>query len=133
MSSTWILRSLDVLFVVFHTALIVFNLIGWAFRLTRVWNMVALVLTGASWFILGIFYGIGYCPFTDWHWRVLAALGETDLPRSYITYLFSRLLGVVVEPETAEVVTVLGFFIALLVSLAMNLRDRLVICKRGER
>ncbi|MCD4791284.1 MAG: DUF2784 domain-containing protein, partial [Bacteroidales bacterium] len=76
-------KFLDTFFVVFHTALIIFNLFGWIWKPTRRLNLITLLLTGASWFILGIFYGIGYCPLTDWHWQVLHKLGIYDVPNSY--------------------------------------------------
>jgi len=46
---------------------------------TRKANLILLLLTGLSWFGLGIFYGWGYCPLTDWHWKVLRELGETGI------------------------------------------------------
>ena len=66
-------KFLDIFFIVFHTSLIFFNLFGWIWKYTRRANLVALLLTGGSWFILGLYYGIGYCPFTEWHWEVLHA------------------------------------------------------------
>ncbi|HPF94086.1 MAG TPA: DUF2784 family protein, partial [Tenuifilaceae bacterium] len=62
---------LDVFFVAFHTLLIAFNLFGWIWWRTRKANLITLLLTGLSWIGLGLFFGIGYCPLTDWHWQVL--------------------------------------------------------------
>jgi hypothetical protein len=87
------MRFLDVFFTVFHTLLIFFNLFGWIWKRTRRINLVCLLLTAGSWLILGIFYGIGYCPLTDWHFAVLERLGYTDLPSSYISFLVHRLTG----------------------------------------
>lgn len=117
------LRVADWLFVIFHTALVVFNVFGWAVPRWRRANLITLLLTAASWFGLGIFYGLGYCPFTDWHWSVLRALGETDLPRSYIQYLVMRLLGLSVDAALVDTAVALGFFGALLVSTLVNVRD----------
>ncbi|MCK5838377.1 MAG: DUF2784 family protein, partial [Bacteroidales bacterium] len=66
----------DTFFIIFHTALTLFNLFGWIWQKTRKLNLIILLLTGFSWFGLGIFYGIGYCPLTDWHYRVLRKMGE---------------------------------------------------------
>ncbi|MDH4059101.1 MAG: DUF2784 domain-containing protein [Cyclobacteriaceae bacterium] len=77
-------KLLDGLFMVLHPAIILFNLFGWIPRKTRKANLILLLLTGASWFVLGIWKGIGYCPLTDWHFKVLRKLGQTDLPYSYI-------------------------------------------------
>jgi hypothetical protein len=118
------LHALDIAFVVFHTALVIFNVTAWAVPRLRLANLVALALTGLSWFGLGIFYGFGYCPFTDWHWMVLRRLGETDLPRSYIQYLLIRLLGLRLDAGLVDTVVLLAFLAALAVSVTLNVRDR---------
>ena len=114
---------LDLFFVIFHTALIFFNLFGWIWRKTRVLNLITLLLTGGSWFILGIFYGIGYCPLTDWHFRILEKLGKTGLPSSYTEYLSERLTGVDFRGELVDTVTMLVFLFSLGISLFLNIRD----------
>jgi hypothetical protein len=116
------LELLDILFVVFHTSLIIFNLFGWILQKTRRLNLATLLLTGASWFILGIFYGIGYCPLTDWHYTILHKLGHTNLPYSYIKYLTERLLGLDLEPGFTDNATFTLWLVALLISLSLNSR-----------
>src|SRR5690606_26267869 len=86
------LQLIDYFFVVFHTALILFNLLGWIWKPTRKAHLIVISLTFASWGILGIWYGWGYCPLTDRHWEILYQLGETSLPDSYISYLLQRML-----------------------------------------
>lgn len=125
------LKVLDFFFIFFHTSLIFFNLFGWIFRKTRVWNLITLLLTGGSWFILGIFYGIGYCPFTEWHFRVLEKLGEKNLPVSYIEYIVGRLFHVNVNPGLVDIFTVTLFFIAFILSVILNIRDRFYRWKRA--
>jgi hypothetical protein len=115
-------KFLDVFFTVFHTCLIVFNLFGWAVRPLRRANLVTLLLTGGSWFVLGIFYGWGYCPFTDWHWKVLHRLGRQDLPDSYTQYLIERVTGIDMSPGVADALTVVCYFIALAISLRLSFR-----------
>jgi hypothetical protein len=114
---------LDKFFLVFHTAVIAFNLFGWAWKKTRRANLVLLLLTALSWFGLGLIYGIGYCPLTDWHWDVLRKLGRTDLPYSYIKYLADRLTGLDFNARLVEVATAALFFIALAASIFVNARD----------
>jgi hypothetical protein len=116
--------ALDVFFIVFHSLLIVFNLLGWLYRPLRRLNLITLLLTGASWFLLGAFYGLGYCPLTDWHWQVLYALGEQSLPTSYVQYLAERLLGIEMSTKTADILTGLGFLVALALSLFTNFSRR---------
>jgi len=118
------LKLLDFFFIGFHTVLIVFNLFGWIFPKTRRLNLIVLLLTGSSWFILGIFYGIGYCPLTDWHFRILENLGKTNLPDSYVTYLIQRLTGYTFDQSLIDSLTLICFFVALGVSIGVNIRRR---------
>jgi len=115
---------LDIFFMILHPAIIVFNLLGWIWKRTRLANLILLLLTGASWFVLGLFYGIGYCSFTQWHWEVLHHLGEYNLPNSYIKYLVLRITGVSFSDKLVDNVTAVCFFLALGLSLYFNLKGR---------
>ena len=117
------LRLLDIFFLIFHTILIFFNLFAWIFKQTRKLNLIILFLTGASWFVLGIFYGFGYCPFTDWHFNILSKLGYTSLPNSYVKYLADRITGLDFKPALVDNITLVSFFIALTISTYLNIRD----------
>ena len=117
-----LLYVLDFFFVVFHTAWILFSLFGWISRRTRRANLVVLLLTAASWLGLGLFFGLGYCPLTDWHWQVLRALGQRELPRSYTQYLLIRLLGIRLDATTVDVLTAASATAALVVSVWLNIR-----------
>jgi hypothetical protein len=115
---------LDIFFVVFHSFLILFNLFGWIWRRTRIWNLVTLLLTGASWVILGRIVGVpGYCPLTDWHFAVLERLGRTDLPNSYVKYLLDRITGLDFNSGTVDEITLYSFLAALIISLILNIRQ----------
>jgi hypothetical protein len=116
------LKSLDIFFVVFHAALTLFNLFGWAWKPTRKANLLTLLLTFGAWFGLGIFFGIGYCPLTDWHFRILEKMGQTNLPNSYITYIIHRLIGQNPPERLVDIFTVTLFFLAFFISLFLNLR-----------
>jgi len=114
---------LDIFFVVFHSSLIIFNLFGWIWRKTRIWNLITLLLTGASWLILGWIAGVfGYCPLTNWHFSVLEKLGKTNLPNSYVKYLADRITGLDFNAEQVDKVTLYSFLAALAISLALNIR-----------
>ncbi|MBN9350603.1 MAG: DUF2784 family protein [Chitinophagaceae bacterium] len=117
---------LDISFVIFHSLIIVFNLFGWIWKKTRLANLILLLLTGGSWFILGIFYGIGFCPFTQWHWEVLNHLGIYDLPNSYVKYLVQRITGISFGDRLVDTVTAICYFTALALSLFFNLRRKRV-------
>jgi len=116
------MKFLDIFFTVFHTCLVIFNLFGWIWKKTRRLNLYCLLLTAASWLILGIFYGLGYCPLTDWHFNILGKLGYTDLPDSYLSFLFTRLTGMQIDQSMVDSVTLWGLIIALIISLYLNLR-----------
>jgi hypothetical protein len=116
-------QFLNYFFFAFHTVLILFNILGWMFHKTRRWNLLTLLLTGASWFILGIWYGWGYCFCTDWHWDVRERLGYIDHSSSYIHFLVLELTGIDVPKELVDDITVAVFFFALIMSLVLNARD----------
>ena len=123
-------KFLDIFFTIFHTCLVLFNMFGWIWRKTRLLNLICILLTAGSWVILGIFYGFGYCPLTEWHFNVLHRLGYTDLPDSYLSFLFTRLTGIKPEQSLVNAVTAGGLVIALLISLFLNFRHRFRIRSR---
>lgn len=114
---------LDYFFLTFHTGITIFNLLGWIWKKTRKINLITLLLTGSSWFILGIFFGIGFCPLTEWHWQALEKLGKHNLPYSYIKYLIYRLTSLDVDATLVEYTTVIGFFVTLIMSVILNIKD----------
>lgn len=116
-------QFLDWFFMIVHPVIITFNLTGWFFRKTRRANLIVLLLTGASWVILGIWKGIGYCPLTDWHYRVLAHLGAENLPDSYIAYLFERLFDRQFSYVTIDWITIGAYLIALFISTVLTIKD----------
>ena len=118
------MKFLDIFFTGFHTCLVIFNLFGWIWKLTRRLNLICLLLTAASWLFLGIFYGLGYCPLTDWHFSILRKLGYTDLPDSYMSFLFTRLTKLQIDQSLVDAVTLWGLIIALAISLYLNFRHR---------
>lgn len=124
------MKFLDIFFTVFHTCLVLFNLFGWIWKKTRPYNLICLLLTGASWVILGIFYGFGYCPLTDWHFSILRKLGHTDLPNSYLSFLFTRLTGIQLEQSLVDAVTTWGLILALAISLYLNLRHVILLRRK---
>lgn len=112
----------DIFFLVFHTLLILFNLFGWIWKQTRRLNLITLSLTAFSWIVLGIWYGFGYCPCTDWHWIVRRKLGYNDMPGSYIKFLIDELIGVDVATYTVDLWTVILFAVSFVISVYVNLK-----------
>ncbi len=122
---------LDWFFIIFHTVLIFFNVFGWIYKPLRKWNFLTLSLTAVSWFVLGIFYGMGYCFLTDWHWTILDKLEKIPSESSYIQYLFRRLLNIRINVNFADTLTVTVFFMAFFCSGVVNFSD-LIKKKRNK-
>ena len=114
---------LNYFFFFFHTSLIIFNCFGWIFPKFRKWNLLTLLLTALSWFVLGIWYGWGYCVCTDWHWKVREILGYQDMSNSYIHFLILKFTGINFSVELVDMGTVIVFFSSLIISLRLNIRN----------
>jgi hypothetical protein len=117
-------QFLNIFFFVFHTLLTLFNITGWMFRATRKWNLITLLLTAFSWFVLGIWYGWGYCLCTDWHWSIREQLGYHDQQRSYIHFLLLKLTGINFNSNLVDNATLIIFLVSLALSIWLNIRDR---------
>jgi hypothetical protein len=117
-------QFLNYFFFAFHTLFTLFNITGWMFRATRKWNLITLLLTAFSWFILGIWYGWGYCFCTDWHWQVREQLGYHDQQHSYIHFLLLKLTRINFNEGLVEKVTLIVFVVSLVMSIWLNIRDR---------
>ncbi|MFN3604484.1 MAG: DUF2784 family protein [Leptonema sp. (in: bacteria)] len=85
------LEILDILFHVFHIGVLLWNGFGWMYKKFIKIHFISLNLVFFSWFILGFFYGFGYCFLTDFHWRIKYQKGEYNLPNSYIDYILQKL------------------------------------------
>ena len=114
---------LDYFLIFFHTFLIIFNLFGWIWKRTRKINLISLSFVAFSWIVLGIWYGIGYCPLTDLHWYIKFLIGETDLPYSYIKYLVDFYFNTDSDPLLIDYITAFSFILSLLVSVYLNILD----------
>jgi hypothetical protein len=114
---------LNGLFFVVHTAWIAFNCVGWIWRRTRPWQLATVSLTALSWFGLGVWYGWGYCPCTDWHWQVRARLGHQD-PPSYIQLLVREMIGIDLSAAVADALALVTFAGVSLLGAVLYVRDR---------
>lgn len=124
MDNDSVYKIANTFFFIFHIALILFNLFGWIPKRLRKWNLVALSLTAFSWFVLGIFYGFGYCFLTDWHWQIRGKLGYSTDSNSYIHFLITELLGVSISENVVDIFTAVFFFAAFAMSVYLNARNR---------
>lgn len=114
---------LNIFFFIFHSSLILFILFGWIWKKTRAANLAVILLTAFSWFILGIWYGFGFCPSTEWHWQVRMRLGYYDMPSSYTKFLVDTLTGLDINQKTVDIFAVLFLVLSLFASVLINGRD----------
>jgi len=117
-----ILKIIDVFFIGFHTILILFNVFGWLVPRWRFANFISLSLTAFSWFILGIWFGWGYCVCTDWHWQIREMLGYQNTSSSYIHFLILELTTIDIAPNLVDTYAAIVFFVAFAISIFLNLR-----------
>jgi len=114
------LQLLDGILTLVHVVIIGFNLLGWIWPATRKAHFICVLATAASWFLLGIWFGMGYCPVTDWQWRVKEQLGEHNLPASFIKYYADKIAGTDISSSFIDMVTVSCFAVATFLSVYVN-------------
>jgi len=117
------LQLLDAGFFVLHSGIVLFNVFGWVWRRTRRANLIMLLLTLASWLLMGAIYGVGYCVCTDMHFRVRAALGYHDRGDNYLGFLVRKITGYLPPEHLVRIVSGTVFCFCLLMSLWLNWRD----------
>lgn len=118
------LQLQNLLYTLLHLVIIGFNLLGWIWPATRKAHFICVLLTAGSWLILGIWYGIGYCPITDWQWQVKEKLGEQDLPNSFIKYYADKISGQSIDADLVNYLTAGTFAAAALLSVYVNFISR---------
>jgi hypothetical protein len=116
-------QFLNIFFFAFHTLFTLFNITGWIWPATRKWHLLTLLLTAGSWFILGIWYGWGYCACTDWHYDAREHLGYHDQQGSYIHFLLLKLTDISFNRQLVEQATLIVFLITTVLSVWLNVRD----------
>ena len=114
------LKLLDIFYTFLHLAIIGFNLFAWIWKKTRKAHLIVAGITLACWFVLGIWYGWGYCPITDWQWKVKEKLGETNLPNSFVKYFADKITGKDFSSTLIDNITLYSFLIAIAFSVYMN-------------
>ncbi len=118
------LQIADIFFTLLHLIIIGFNLTGWIWPGLRRLHFYSILLTAGSWLILGIWYGLGYCPITDWQWQVKTKLGEENLPSSFIKYLADKLSGTSISASLIDWITALSFISVTFLTVYLNFFKR---------
>ena len=114
------LQIVDLFFTILHIAVIGFNLLGWIWEGTRSLHFYCIILTATSWFILGVWYGFGYCFITDLQWQVKEKLGEENLPNSFIKYFADKMSGENINACLIDTLTLVLFCFAVIASVYVN-------------
>lgn len=124
------LAVLDVALTLLHTAVVLGSLCLWIPARTRRLHLALVALVAGSWLCVGplLGRGLGYCALTDVHWQLKHALGQTALPSSFITYLFS--LVAIDARAWANTVTALTFAFVCVASLLFEVHARLRASRR---
>lgn len=114
------LQFLDYLLTFIHLLIIGANLFAWIWHKTRKLHLYIVGITLFCWLILGIWYGIGYCPITDWQWQVKTKLGEVNLPNSFVKYYLDGVTGTNIPDTTVDIITLVAFLMAIICSVWVN-------------
>jgi len=112
---------LNAFFHLLHISIICFALLGWIFPQSRQAHFVFMLAMLGSWFILGKWMGEGYCPITDWHWKIKDAFGEGRPEGPYIHFLATRLSGLKLSSQKVDRIVVAVTFLITAISAALNL------------
>lgn len=119
-----LLQFLDYFFIVFHLLFLLFNLVGWMFKRTRIIHIGTISLTLFSWIVLGFWFGFGYCFCTDWHWTVRELLNKPILTNSYVDWLLQSFLGINLEENIINLLVVLVTIATLGLSISLTIIDK---------
>ena len=115
---------LDYFLTFVHLVIVGFNLLGWIWKSTRQAHFYLVIATVFCWTVLGIWFGFGYCPITDWQWSVKEQLGETNLPNSFIKYMVDKVTGMNVSSNLIDLLTAAGFGIVVIISCTLYVGRR---------
>ncbi|MFN0291437.1 DUF2784 domain-containing protein [Pedobacter helvus] len=114
------LQFVDYVFTLAHLLVIGVNLFAWIWPKARKFHLYIVAITLFCWLVLGIWYGFGYCPITDWQWQVKTKLGETHLPNSFVKYYLDKLAGRDIPDTTVDVITLVSFLVAIACAIKIN-------------
>lgn len=120
------LEVFDYAFTLFHSAFILFVLLGWIHSKTRRSHQFALLFTLIAWLLIGFYVGtIGYCPLTDWQWDIKRQLGESNLPSSFTEYILEKLTGLNFKKEHIDLATAVGLGFGVIMAIVKFIQSKL--------
>jgi len=125
----WV-KVIDIFLTILHVGLILFFISGWIFKRTRKIHYILVIIITISWFLLGLFYGFGYCFLTDIHWHIKTLLREENLPISFIKYMLDKITGKDFNEVWVDYVTLTIFICVLIISTFLYIKNK---CKKIEK
>ncbi|WPB58476.1 DUF2784 family protein [Xylophilus sp. GOD-11R] len=105
-----------------HLGVIAFAVWGWVSPALRPAHLALMLLILGSWFVLGRWWGIGYCPLSDWHSKLKAAAGGGRPAGSYIHQVLTTLLRRTVDATAVDRLTLYGTLALTALSIALNVK-----------
>lgn len=128
------LHTLDYILSAFHIAFVLFILFGWISPKTRKAHVTALLLMVMSWMLLGLYKGkVGYCLLTDLHWDIKRALGESEMPSTFIEYLIIKITGINFSDVFIEAITGLGLVFSAVMAAFGHRKDQLLLKAKEKK
>lgn len=117
---------LNGLFHFFHIAIIIFLMTGWIFPQLRLAHLALILLTLGSWFILGRWLGRGYCPVSDWHWKIKEGLGTGRPSGTYIHFLLQHITGKEWESSSVDRAVIIWTLALAGISIVLNIKTLVI-------
>ena len=107
-----------------HLLVILFVATGWMVSALLPFHLALTGLTLMCWFILGLWFGFGYCPISDWHWKFKGALGDGQPQGSYIHFVLQHMRKNKISAAVVDKVVLVGTVVIMGISLFLNLQGR---------
>jgi len=112
----------DLALVVIHGVIIIFTLFGWILPATRLAHLCWIVVTLCCWYVLGIWFGMGYCPVTDLQWRLKKKMGIGRPEKTFVQFWLERITRRAWTIRGADCLTEGITMVSGAISLALNVR-----------
>jgi hypothetical protein len=116
---------LNLFFHVLHACVILFTLFGWLWPPWRLYHLVWILLTLGSWYGLGLWMGMGYCPVTDLHWTIKQKLGKGRPQCNYLYYCSAKIPHLTLDKGLVDKVTLGATLLVGIISLILNAKHYL--------
>tara|TARA_B100001989_G_C24413747_1_gene400381 strand:- start:162 stop:716 length:555 start_codon:yes stop_codon:yes gene_type:complete len=107
----------DSIFNLLHVFVILLNTLGWVSEKTRRVSLLFLILTIFCWSIMGLFFGIGFCPLTYLHSEYLNFKYSYILPFSYMDHFIINIIDFNISSKIISIVSITFVFLSLYINL----------------